>query len=58
MDQSINQYQNYNEDSYSNILRSPQPRPYIECPRPSIPDEKPINLNNISMVKENITLMR
>ncbi|ORX58343.1 hypothetical protein BCR36DRAFT_366560 [Piromyces finnis] len=43
---------NNNFNNYSGILQSPQPRPYIECPRPSIPDIKPINVNDISITKE------
>lgn len=56
---NFNNYNNfYNNSSNSSITQSPQPRPSFICPMPSIPDEKPINRQNISIIKENIPFIK
>jgi len=62
----VNNYNNYSNMNYddsfyannSYIDRSPQPRPNIICPMPLMPDEKPINRQNISIIKDNISLIK
>jgi len=47
-----NDYIENNFEYNDNIYQSPKPRSNIECPMPSMPDEKPINRQNISMIRD------
>jgi len=60
---SYNSYYNLENDNSennfensSNIYQSPKPRSNIECPMPSIPDEKPVNRHNISIIRDTLPI--